>query len=54
METQIQTKNFIALEQLHGAHDYHPVPVVLERGEGVYLWDVDGKKYFDFYLHILL
>ena len=48
METQIQTKNFIALEQLHGAHDYHPVPVVLERGEGVYLWDVDGKKYFDF------
>lgn len=48
METQIQTKNFIALEKLHGAHDYHPVPVVLERGEGVYLWDVDGKKYFDF------
>jgi len=48
METQIQTNNFIALEQLHGAHDYHPVPVVLERGEGVYLWDVDGKKYFDF------
>ncbi|MEI7596660.1 MAG: ornithine--oxo-acid transaminase [Bacteroidota bacterium] len=38
----------INLEDKHGAHNYHPLPVVLSRGEGVYLWDVDGKKYFDF------
>jgi len=36
------------LESKHGAHNYHPLPVVLERGEGVYLWDVEGKKYYDF------
>lgn len=36
------------LENKYGAHNYHPIPVVLERGEGVYVWDVDGKKYFDF------
>jgi ornithine--oxo-acid transaminase len=36
------------LEEQYGAHNYHPLPVVLERGEGVYLYDVDGKKYFDF------
>ena len=39
---------FIDLENKHGAHNYHPLPVVLERGEGVYVWDVEGKKYFDF------
>jgi len=39
---------YLALEEQYGAHNYHPVPVVLERGEGVYLYDVDGKKYFDF------
>jgi ornithine--oxo-acid transaminase len=38
----------IALEEKYGAHNYHPLPVVLTRGEGVYLWDVEGKKYFDF------
>lgn len=38
----------IALEEKYGAHNYHPLPVVLERGKGVYLWDVEGKKYFDF------
>ena len=38
----------IAKEDQYGAHNYHPLPVVLERGEGVYVWDVDGKKYFDF------
>ncbi len=38
----------IALEDKYGAHNYHPLPVVLERGEGVYVWDVNGKKYFDF------
>ena len=42
------THDYIALEREHGAHDYHPIPVVLERGEGVYLWDTAGKKYFDF------
>ncbi len=39
---------FVALEDQYGAHNYHPIPVVLEKGEGVYLYDVDGKKYFDF------
>jgi ornithine--oxo-acid transaminase len=38
----------IALEEKHGANNYHPLPVVLERGEGVFVWDVDGKRYFDF------
>lgn len=38
----------IALEDKHGAHNYHPLPVVLSRGEGVYVWDVEGKKYYDF------
>lgn len=39
---------YIDLENEHGAHNYHPLPVVLEKGEGVYVWDVEGKKYFDF------
>jgi ornithine--oxo-acid transaminase len=39
---------YLALEEQYGAHNYHPLPVVLEKGEGVYLYDVDGKKYFDF------
>ncbi len=39
---------YLDLEDKFGAHNYHPLPVVLERGEGVYLYDVDGKKYFDF------
>lgn len=38
----------IAKEEKYGAHNYHPLPVVLEKGEGVYVWDVDGKRYFDF------
>jgi ornithine--oxo-acid transaminase len=38
----------IALEDKHGAHNYHPLPVVLNRGEGVFVWDVEGKKYYDF------
>jgi len=42
------TKASIALEDKYGAHNYHPLPVVLSKGEGVYLWDVDGKRYFDF------
>jgi ornithine--oxo-acid transaminase len=39
---------FISLENRHGAHNYHPLPVVLEKGDGVYVYDVEGKKYFDF------
>src|ERR1044072_4537713 len=42
------THRFLALEEQYGAHNYHPLPVVLERGEGVHVWDVDGRKYFDF------
>jgi len=39
---------YIELEERHGAHNYHPLPVVLERGEGVHVWDVEGKQYYDF------
>ncbi len=38
----------MTLENVHGAHNYHPLPVVLDRGEGVYVWDIEGKQYFDF------
>jgi ornithine--oxo-acid transaminase len=42
------SKYFIDLENQYGAHNYHPLPVVLKKGKGVYVWDVDGKKYYDF------
>ncbi|MDP1811965.1 MAG: ornithine--oxo-acid transaminase [Sediminibacterium sp.] len=42
------TAAFLALEDQYGAHNYHPLPVVLDKGKGVFLWDVDGKKYYDF------
>ncbi|MCO6359939.1 ornithine--oxo-acid transaminase [Roseivirga pacifica] len=42
------SKEAIALENKYGAHNYHPLPVVLSKGEGVFLWDVEGKKYYDF------
>jgi ornithine--oxo-acid transaminase len=42
------SQELIALEDKYGAHNYHPLPVVLTKGEGVYVWDVEGKKYFDF------
>jgi ornithine--oxo-acid transaminase len=45
---QSKAQDLIALEDHFGAHNYHPLPVVLSRGEGVYLWDVDGKRYYDF------
>ena len=52
METMVKEKTnsqqFIDLENQYGAHNYHPLPVVLAKGEGVYVWDVDGKKYYDF------
>lgn len=43
-----KAKYFLDLEEKYGAHNYHPLPVVLEKGEGVFLWDVDGKRYYDF------
>ena len=40
--------SLMALEEKYGAHNYHPLPVVLDKGEGVYVWDVEGKRYYDF------
>lgn len=48
MSQNLGTAEAIALEEKYGAHNYHPLPVVLSRGEGVYVWDVEGKKYYDF------
>ncbi len=48
LNTSKKTQHYIDLEDKHGAHNYHPIPVVLERGEGVFVWDVDGKRYYDF------
>lgn len=45
---KLTAPDLMELENKYGAHNYHPIPVVLERGEGIYVWDVDGKKYFDF------
>ncbi len=45
---QFTSKDFMAKEEQFGAHNYHPLPVVLAKGKGVYVWDVEGKKYFDF------
>ena len=43
----MNTKDFIAIEEEYGAHNYHPLDVVIERAEGVWVYDVDGKKYLD-------
>ncbi len=43
-----KTQYYLDLEENYGAHNYHPIPVVLNRGEGVFLWDVEGKRYYDF------
>jgi ornithine--oxo-acid transaminase len=53
MNTMTESKNLtskevMALEDKYGAHNYHPIPVVIEKGEGVFVWDVEGKRYFDF------
>jgi ornithine--oxo-acid transaminase len=48
MQTITSSQEAIDLEYKYGAHNYHPLPVVLSKGEGVYVWDVEGKKYFDF------
>jgi len=45
---KLSAQELMELENQFGAHNYHPIPVVLDRGEGVYVWDVDGKKYYDF------
>lgn len=44
----LTSKDYMERESRYGAHNYHPIPVVLERGEGIYVWDVEGKRYFDF------
>ncbi len=46
--TKMTPHDYIHREEKYGAHNYHPLPVVLDRGEGVYVWDVEGKRYFDF------
>ena len=46
--TVSQTDYFIDLEEQYGAHNYHPLPVVLQKGNGIFVWDVEGKKYYDF------
>ncbi|MGL4581945.1 MAG: ornithine--oxo-acid transaminase [Flavobacterium sp.] len=48
MSNKITSAQVIELENKYGAHNYHPLPVVLSKGEGVYVWDVEGKKYYDF------
>jgi len=40
------SEKLMALEENYGAHNYHPLPVVLHKGKGIYVWDVEGKKYF--------
>ena len=44
----MKSQQYINLEDQYGAHNYHPLPVVLSKGEGVFVWDVEGKKYYDF------
>ncbi len=46
--TKMTSQDYINREDKYGAHNYHPLPVVLEKGEGVYVWDTDGKQYYDF------
>ena len=46
--TKTKSEQLIELEDKYGAHNYHPLPVVLDRGEGVFVWDIEGKKYYDF------
>jgi len=48
MKEKITSKEAIELENKYGAHNYHPLPVVLSRGKGVYVWDAEGKRYYDF------
>jgi len=47
-DTTTKSEQLMDLEDKYGAHNYHPIPVVLEKGEGVYVWDAEGKRYYDF------
>ncbi len=47
-EVKSRSQELMELEDKYGAHNYHPIPIVLSRGEGVYVWDAEGKRYFDF------
>jgi ornithine--oxo-acid transaminase len=48
LKTSYSAEELMALEDKHGAHNYHPLPVVLSKGKGVFVWDTDGKRYYDF------
>lgn len=48
METTTRSAHLMELEEKYGAHNYHPIPVVIDRGEGVFVWDAEGKRYYDF------
>lgn len=48
IKEKLSSQQAIALEDRYGAHNYHPIPVVLDKGRGIYLWDLEGKQYFDF------
>src|SRR6478609_2467089 len=48
IETTSKSAQLMDLEDKFGAHNYHPIPVVLDKGEGVFVWDIEGKKYYDF------
>ncbi len=48
MTEESKAQKMMELEERYGAHNYHPIPVVIDRAEGVFVWDIDGKKYFDF------
>ncbi|MDZ4795560.1 MAG: ornithine--oxo-acid transaminase [Bacteroidota bacterium] len=48
IDMSVTAQHYLELEEKFGAHNYHPIPVVLNRGKGVHLWDVDGKQYYDF------
>jgi ornithine--oxo-acid transaminase len=48
IELSANTKQYLDLEEKYGAHNYHPLPVVLNKGQGVFVWDVDGNRYYDF------
>lgn len=47
-DQKLSSEQLMQMEDSYGAHNYHPLPVVLDRGEGVFVWDVEGEKYFDF------
>jgi ornithine--oxo-acid transaminase len=48
MATLTKSEQLIELEEKYGAHNYHPIPIVIEKGEGVFVWDAEGKRYYDF------